>query len=53
MKLIYKLHWTSGHGPKLELKWTIYDWKLICPVAYSETRKNGRKICDFLNKLDK
>ena len=51
-KLRYRLHWASGHGPKPALKWAIYDWRLICPVAYTETRINGRKLCDFLNGLD-
>lgn len=52
-KLRYKLHWASNQGPKEILKWVIYDWKLIRPIAYSESRVKGRKICAFLNKLDK
>lgn len=50
-KLRYRLHWSSGQGPKASLKWVIYDWMLICPVAYAESRVAGRKICDFLNEL--
>lgn len=52
-KLRYKLHWASSYSPKPELKWVIYDWKLICPIAYSETRINGRKLCDFLNQNER
>lgn len=50
-KFRYRLHWASGNSPKPELKWVIYDWKLICPVAYAETRKDGQKIRKFLNDL--
>ena len=50
-KLRYKLHWASGVGPKPAFKWVIYDWQWICPVAYAETRVNGRRLCDFLNSL--
>jgi hypothetical protein len=49
MKLRYRLHWASGQGPKPSLKWAIYDWRLICPVAYAESRVTGRKICALLN----
>ena len=52
MKPRHRLHWASGQAPKPSLKWVIYDWRLICPVAYSETRVAGRKVCDFLNALD-
>lgn len=48
-KLRYRLHWASGAAPKPSLRWVIYDWKLICPIAYTETRIIGRKICDLLN----
>lgn len=50
-KLRYRLHWSSGQGPKPVFKWVVYDWNYFCPVAYAETRVNGRKICDFLNIL--
>jgi hypothetical protein len=46
----YRLHWASGQGPKPSLKWVIYDWVLICPIAYTETRVMGRKLREFLNK---
>ncbi len=46
----YRLHWASGQGPKPSLKWTIYDWRLICPVAYTESRVEGRTLCAFLNR---
>lgn len=52
-KLRYRLHWASGHGPKPSLKWAIYDWRLICPVAYTESRVVGRKICALLNAEEK
>jgi hypothetical protein len=45
----YRLHWNSSGEPRRELKWAIYDWRLICPVAYSETRVGGRRLCAFLN----
>lgn len=45
----YRLHWASGDAPKPTLKWVIYDWTLICPVAYAESRVAGRKLCAFLN----
>ncbi len=45
----YRLHWASGNAPKPSLKWVIYDWKLICPVAYSESRVAARRLCAFLN----
>ena len=45
----YRLHWASGATPRPALKWVVYDWTLICPVAYAETRVAGRKICAFLN----
>jgi len=48
-KLRYRLHWVSGHAPKPALKWVIYDWQLICPVAYMELRAVGRKVCALLN----
>ncbi len=48
-KLRYRLHWASGQGPKPSLKWVIYDWQLICPVAYAERRDEGRELCAFLN----
>lgn len=48
-KLRYRLHWASGHGPKPSLKWVIYDWRLICPVAYFEARVTARKFCALLN----
>lgn len=48
-KLRYKLHWASGDAPKPCLKWVIYDWVLICPVAYTESRVMGRALCAFLN----
>jgi hypothetical protein len=48
-QLRYKLHWAAGQGPSPVLKWVIYDWKLICVVAYAETRVLGRKLADFLN----
>lgn len=50
-KARYRLHWASGEAPKPALKWAIYDWVLICPVAYAEKRQDGRKICNFLNRL--
>jgi hypothetical protein len=49
-KARYRLHWASGGGPKPCLKWAIYDWYLICPVAYSESRVAGRALCAFLNQ---
>ena len=51
MKLRYKLHWNSNsdNGP---FKWVIYDWNRSCPVAYAETRKRGRLICNYLNHLE-
>ena len=52
-KLRYRLHWASGDAPRPQLKWIVYDWKLICPVAYAETRVGGRRMCDFLNKESK
>ena len=48
-KLRYRLHWASGDAPKPVLKWAIYDWRLICPVAYVESRATGRKVCALLN----
>lgn len=48
-KLRYRLHWASGDAPKPSLKWVVYDWTLICPVAYAESRVAGRKLCAFLN----
>ena len=54
-KYRYKLHWNSGDSnrfPKCNFKWVIYDWKLICPIAFFETRKLGRIICNLLNKLN-
>lgn len=48
-KLRYRLHWASGQAPKPTLKWVIYDWKLICPIAYSESRVAARRLCAFLN----
>lgn len=51
-KLRYRLHWASGDAPRPSLKWAIYDWKLICPVAYAERRETGRKIADFLNSIE-
>jgi hypothetical protein len=48
-KLRYRLHWASGDAPRLSLKWAIYDWRLICPVAYVERRDTGRKVCALLN----
>jgi hypothetical protein len=48
-KLRYRLHWASGDAPKPSLKWVVYDWKLICPVAYVESRVTGRKVCALLN----
>lgn len=45
----YRLHWASGRAPDPLLKWVIYDWKLICPVAYSESRVAARRLCAFLN----
>lgn len=46
----YRLHWANGAAPKPNLqKWVIYDWKIVAPVAYSETRAGGRRLCDFLN----
>lgn len=54
MKLRYRLHWASGDAPKPSLKWTVWDWsvEMRCPVAYAETRKMGRKLCDFLNAAE-
>lgn len=49
-KLRYRLHWASGHAPKPSLKWVIYDWRLICPIAYLESRATARKICALLNR---
>ena len=51
-KLRYRLHWASGDSPKPALKWVVYDWRLICPVFYSETRVMGRKICAILNEQE-
>ncbi len=51
-KLRYRLHWASGSAPKPSLKWAVYDWKLICPVAYAESRVVGRRLCDLLNFLN-
>jgi hypothetical protein len=48
-KLRYRLHWASGDAPKPSLKWVIYDWTLIAPVAYLESRVLGRKVCALLN----
>lgn len=47
--LRYRLHWASSEAPKPSLKWAIYDWKLICPVAYTERRDTGRKLAALLN----
>lgn len=49
-KLRYKLHWASGSAPRPVFKWVIYDWFYKCPIAYSESRIQGRKLCNFLNK---
>lgn len=46
----YKLHWASGRGPLLELKWQIWDWTLRCPVVHLENRALGRQICKLLNE---
>lgn len=51
-KLRYRLDWASGQGPKPSLKWAVYDWVLICPVAYVEKRTTGRKLAALLNALD-
>jgi hypothetical protein len=48
-KLRYRLHWAGQQAPKPSLKWVIYDWVLICPVAYHETRIMARKMCALLN----
>lgn len=48
-KLRYRLHWSSGLAPKPSLKWVIYDWRLICPIAYCESRIEGRELTKFLN----
>ena len=51
-KLRYRLHWASSQSqdrPKPSLKWVIYDWHLICPVAHVESRVTGRKVCALLN----
>jgi hypothetical protein len=45
----YQLHWASGQSPNPALKWAIYDWDLICPVAYMQSRVTGRKVCALLN----
>jgi hypothetical protein len=50
-KLRYRLHWASSDAPNPAFKWVIYDWRFFCPVAYAETRVNGRRVCDFLNSL--
>ncbi len=53
-KTRYKLHWANGQGFKPELKWVIYDWqKPIGPVAYTESRIAGRKVCDLLNRVSR
>jgi hypothetical protein len=44
-----QLHWASGQSPNPALKWAIYDWDLICPVAYMQSRVTGRKVCALLN----
>lgn len=49
-KLRFRLHWAAGNAPRPSLKWVIYDWNLRCPIAYAETRINGRRMCEFLNK---
>ena len=48
-KLRYRLHWASGAAPSPSLKWVIYDWVLICPVAYVASRVFGRRLCALLN----
>jgi hypothetical protein len=48
-KIRYRLHWASSEAPKPSLKWVIYDWTLIGPVAYLESRALGRKVCALLN----
>ena len=49
-KLRYRLHWAAGEKPHTALKWVIYDWTFICPVAYAESRVGGRQLCEFLNR---
>ena len=51
MKPRYRLHWASGTGPRPSFKWAIYDWTpgAFCPIAFTETRSDGRALCDFLN----
>lgn len=46
----YRLHWASGRSPSPELKWQIWDWHLLKPVAYLENRALGRRICTLLNE---
>ena len=50
----YRLHWASGNAPRPSLKWVIYDWAKgkIGPVAYTESRVTGRKVCALLNAED-
>lgn len=49
MKTRYKLHWASGRGTSPELKWEIWDWTILAPIAYLENRAIGRRICALLN----
>lgn len=48
----YRLHWSAGHAPRPELKWTVYDWSkgMCCPVAYATTRKQGRALLKFFQE---
>ena len=52
-KLRYRLHWASGDAPNPFLKWTVWDWRFICPVFYTEYRKTGREVCNLLNARNK
>ena len=49
-KFRYRLQWASGTAPNAALKWAVYDWSLICAVAYAESRAAGRQLCNFLNR---
>lgn len=51
-KVRYKLHWNSRDIPPV-FKWVIYDWKFKTPIAYAETRIQGRLVCWYYNTIFK
>jgi hypothetical protein len=52
-KIRYRLHWAGEDAPFPSLKWVIYDWKLICRIAYLERREVGREVCALLNQKNR